>query len=61
MDDLEKYYSITDAYKMFGLHYQTIVRMILRGELGAVKLAGKWKIPQSEMDRIRELCDVRKK
>ena len=61
MSDLEKFYDAPEFAKAYGMCYQTIIRMIKRGELSAVKLADKWKIPQSEIDRIRQLCDDRKK
>jgi excisionase family DNA binding protein len=57
----DKFYSVKYISENFGLHYQTIVRMIQRKELGGVRLAGRWKIPQSEIDRLKELCDVRGK
>ena len=56
----EKFYSIKDFAKIFDFHQQTIVRMIQRKELDAIKIANRWRIPQSEMDRIKELCDVGK-
>jgi len=59
LEHLEKFYSISKFAKIFDMHPQTVRRMIKRGELLAVKLAGKWKIPQSEMDRIKGLCSVK--
>ena len=57
---MEKLYSVKEVSEAFGLSKQTIIRMIKRGDLAGVQLAGKWKVPQSEIDRIRELCDVGK-
>ena len=60
LDYLDKFYSISKFAKIFDIHPQTVRRMIQRGELLAVKLAGKWKIPQYEMDRIKGMCDAGK-
>ena len=56
-EKLEKLYNVKECSEAFGLNKQTVIRMIKRGEISGVQLAGKWKVPQSEMDRIKELCD----
>jgi len=55
---MEKLYSVKEVSEAFGLNKVTIIRMIQRGEISGLQLAGKWKVPESEIDRIKELCDV---
>ena len=53
---MEKGYSINQAAKMIGIKARTIREWIRIGRLYAIKLAGsgRWLIPESEINRIRE-------
>jgi excisionase family DNA binding protein len=54
-----QFYTVKELSEILHLHQQTVIRMIKRGELNGTLLAGKWRIPQSELDKIKELCGVR--
>ena len=43
-------YTIQEVAKILKLSQQTIVRMIKRGELYAIKVAHRWRIPKEEID-----------
>jgi excisionase family DNA binding protein len=56
----DKFYTVKEFAEILHFDYQTIIRMIKRNELSAAHPCGRWRIPQSELDRIKELCNDRK-
>ena len=41
----KRFFTLNEAAELLGVHYMTVYRLILSGELDATKVAGVWRIP----------------
>lgn len=48
--DIEKLYTPKEAAQILSVTYQTMMSYIWTEKLKAVKVGGKWKIKQSDLD-----------
>lgn len=46
--------SIKETAEILGVHWQTVRNMILRGEIKASKVGCQWRIPEEEVQRMKE-------
>ena len=51
-EEEKEYLDIYDVSDLLGLHWQTIRRMILDGELPAVKIRRRWRIRKVDLERF---------
>jgi len=49
---LERYYSTREVCKILGIANRTLRRWIKEGKIRAVNIGGRWRIPESEINRI---------
>jgi len=56
----EVYVSPTQAAAILGVNYVTIMRYIKKGKIKAYMVAGRWKIPLSEVLKLIEKGDAEK-
>lgn len=55
MTELEKKYLSTPEFaKFFGISRQYVHKLILKGEIKAIKIGTKWKISQEEFERVKK-------
>lgn len=48
----DKYYTLTELEKIIGVTHVTLLRYVKEGKLKAVKLCGKWRVTQEEVNRF---------
>ena len=49
---MERHYSTREACEILGIANRTLRRWIKEGKIRAVNLAGRWRIPESEIKRL---------
>ena len=49
---MERYYSTREVCKILGIANRTLRRWIKEGKIRAVNIGGRWRIPESEINRI---------
>ncbi len=50
--------TVEEAAQVLTLHPETVRRMIRRGELGAVKVARRLRVPQSALEALKVKSEV---
>lgn len=50
----KKFYTINEAAEILRVHYITVYRLILTGQLDASKVAGVWRIPAPALIKYLE-------
>ena len=48
----KKYYTLTELENIIGVTHVTLLKYVKTGRLQAVKLCGKWRVSQEELDRF---------
>lgn len=49
-----KYYTVTQAAKEFGFTRQAVINWIKKGKISCIKIMREYRIPESEIERIKE-------
>ena len=46
----DKYYTLTELEKIIGVTHVTLLRYVKEGKLKAVKVCGKWRVAEEEVN-----------
>lgn len=49
---LQRHYSISQTSQVLGFSRRTVLRWIKKGNLKAIKINGRWRIPERELTRL---------
>jgi len=49
---VEKLYKLNDFAKLVGVSRSGVIKWIKTGKIRAVKIHGRWYIPESELERL---------
>lgn len=47
-------YSIKEFASLLGFSARTVRQWIIDGKINAVKIMGEWRIPESELERLKQ-------
>lgn len=47
-------YSLEQVAKILNVHRNTVYNMVMREQLKAVKVGKQWRVPEEEIERIKE-------
>ena len=49
---MKKHYTAKDVAALYGVHVQTVLRWIREGQLGAIRIGGRYHVRQSDIDAM---------
>ena len=57
----KRFLTVEEVKKVFNVHRLTVIRWIETGEIPAVKVANRWYIPESWLEKLEEKALARMK